>query len=152
MFCELKLPIPEDGLTHEEALDIAYAFSDIDISIGIFEENGNDFAEDLNITLFSFFIDKCLKRKSLIECFKDEFFSTYNIDSVNEEITVNECRFLIEDEDEEDQEKSKKQAANLAKTSYLLAMLIRAHDEWKNKYSQLTWEELESKPLPAVNK
>lgn len=150
MIDELKLPIPEDGLTFEEALDIAYAFSDIDISISTFEENGNYYAEDLDVTLWSFFIDKCMKRKSLIECLKDEFSSTYDIDLVNEELTVNECRFLIEDE--KDREKNNKQAANLAKISYLLAMLIRAHDEWKNKYSQLTWEELELTPLPAVNK
>lgn len=150
MIGELKLPIPEDGLTFEEALNIAYAFSDIDISISIYEENGNYFAEDLDVTLWSFFIDKCMKRKSLIECLEDEFSSTYDIDLVNEELTVNECRFLIEDG--KDREKNNKQAANLAKTSYLLAMLIRAHDEWKNKYSQLTWEELESTPLPAVNK
>lgn len=147
---ELKLPIPNYGLTHEEALDIAYAFSDIDLSVSIYAENGNDFADNLDITLWSFFIDKCLSRKSLIECLREEFSSTYEVDLVNEELTVDECKFIFEYPKET--KEPKKQAENLAKMNYLLAMLIRTYDEWENKYSKLTWEELESTPLPAVKK
>ena len=154
---ELKLPIPDDGLTHEEALDIAYAINDSHLGLSIYAENGNDFAEDLDVYLWSMNIDKALARKKLIDSLMEEFSSSHDEDSFNEELTTDNYNWIFKHHDQCQKYRDKykepeKQAANLARTSFLLAMLIRTYNDWKNKYSNLTWDELKSNPLPAVKK
>lgn len=132
-------PIPEDGISVDDAYSTLYALSDAKLNISNYEDDGDTIAENLYVDLSDNDYFMNFKRQLLIELLIDGLGD--EVDDINKELRAEEFLSVWRPE----------QSANYYKTTRLFVRLIRAYRDWENTEAKMTWEELVANPLPARN-
>jgi hypothetical protein len=129
---EIVWPIPEDGISHEDAVCTLMEIEAADTRLTAYEEDGNTPTGTLHIAVICENIGfQCIKYEELVRKYSHREFS-------------------FDYHGDKNDEKEKSDDAKYELSQRLAIMLVRAYKDWEDNHSKLTFSELLATPLPAV--
>lgn len=117
--------IPEEGLTHDEALATLLEVEDATLQISVYEEDGNTISDIIYVEVMSDYLT--FKRMPLLEL----------LESSDDNETLSSDDF-----DDEEHKWSLLSEAKLCRSQRLMARLLEAYRDWERTDAKMTPGEL----------